>query len=363
MKLSYSGFFNDSSGYGEAARRLVHALKLAGADVRCGEPILSDGGPRVALNDEMREFVNSRHASPDLQVIHAIASDFPAIPRLAHATLGLTCWETTRLPQAMIDGCKSVDKVCVPCEANVNVFAAAGITAGCVPYPTDDGMDMASIPALESMNQPHVFYTVGTRQPRKNFEGTLTAILTATAHLNRDFVAVVVKVGGGPMAIQTAKSDIATLIRDLNLPALPTIHVIGAISDAQMRWLHMKGTCYVTLSRGEGFGLPVLDALSAGREIVSTAWGGVRDLLLAPAGYMRMGIHPIDSKLTPVRQGYPLFSGLQNWAEPDLLQAQSEIRQITATPPVQHVRDLTDYTPARIGHRLLDGITQWISAT
>ncbi len=45
-----------------------------------------------------------------------------------------------------------------------------------------------------------------------------------------------------------------------------------------MAGLHRRGDCLVSLNRGEGFGLPILDAARAGHPVVVTGWGGALDI-------------------------------------------------------------------------------------
>ena len=356
MKLAMSAFFLDETGYGEAARRVVAALCLAGADVRIGS-LLRDGGPQIIPDPWLREFLDSPpHDKPDVHVIHAIGKDFPVVKKLASRVIGLTCWETNRLPDAMIQGCRAVDLVVVPSADNVTAFAAAGIPVTYVPYPIAERIHMDPIPELASLESRHVFYSVGTWQPRKNFEGTLTAILTACVGVNG--IAVILKIGGGPMAIKTATEAVAQIVRELNLPKPgPKIHVLGKLTGAQIQWLHrVAGTCYVSMSRGEGFAIPVLDALDAGRTVVASCWGGHRDLLYDQSAHQRCGVFPIACRATPVRQNYPLFSGTQVWGDPDLCEASRRIRDVVTGKHQQCVRNMSHYEPAAVGRAFLEAI-------
>ncbi len=47
--------------------------------------------------------------------------------------------------------------------------------------------------------------------------------------------------------------------------------------------LHARGDCFVSLSRGEGWGLGAFDAAAAANPVVVTRWGGSLDFL--PPGY------------------------------------------------------------------------------
>jgi hypothetical protein len=363
MKIAYAGHFVDATGYGEAARRMVYAIATAGGDIRPSTVrSFTDRGSQADLSPWMREFLNRPpHAKPDVEILHAIASHFPGIPRSAEKAIGFTCWETSRLSQPMVDGCKSVDHVVVPSVYNQDVFAAAGIRASRIPYPRDFGIDTLPIPALESLKCPHVFYTVASRQARKNLDALIIAFRTATIDLD---TALVIKVGGGAAAARLVAEEADRLVGQMNLPGKEApILVIGPILDTQLRWLHrVKGTCYVSLSRGEGFGLPIQDAITANRAVIAPDWGGGTDLLYSQPSVPRIGVTLIACRPTPVVQDYSLFNALQVWADPDILAAQDAIRAEAMRPtPGVYIRPLPEWEPLAVGQRVLEELPRWIS--
>jgi len=50
-----------------------------------------------------------------------------------------------------------------------------------------------------------------------------------------------------------------------------------ARTDEEIRELYVKSDCFVLPSRGEGFGLPVLEAMATGMPVITTDFGGVWD--------------------------------------------------------------------------------------
>ena len=44
-------------------------------------------------------------------------------------------------------------------------------------------------------------------------------------------------------------------------------------------YTHPKASCFVSLTRGEGFGLPLLEAAASGLPIIATEWSGHLDFL------------------------------------------------------------------------------------
>lgn len=353
MRISYSGHFLDPSGYGAAARRMVSALELAGADVRIGVN-LSDQSRPIRPDAHIAAFFarGPHETQADVHIVHTLGHKFPeVIPRVsAYYAVGMTCWETSHLPAPMIQGCSAVQLVLVPCVDNVQVFRAAGLKTALVPYPVGPNIYAEPIPALAAVKSTHTLYTVAAWQPRKNLQGTLVAMLTATA--DRDDVSIILKVSGGPMVQSSVETAVLQLRAALKLPGRPDIHVIGRITEEQMYWLHQMASCYVSLSHGEGFGIPALDALAAGRTLILSNHGGYRDLL-HPHGRIRCGAYGVSCRLTPVVQDYPLFDGTQLWGDPDLYEAQRTIRDVLVGRRQTCVRDLSMYAPAYVGKQLL----------
>ena len=67
--------------------------------------------------------------------------------------------------------------------------------------------------------------------------------------------------------------------KDWNLPNVYLLH--GALSDDEMNKLynHPKVKCFVSLTHGEGFGRPLLEATMTGLPVVASAWSGHVDFL------------------------------------------------------------------------------------
>jgi ADP-heptose:LPS heptosyltransferase/glycosyltransferase involved in cell wall biosynthesis len=80
----------------------------------------------------------------------------------------------------------------------------------------------------------------------------------------------------------------------------PTIQVIhGKLSDAEMAGLykHPQVKALVSLTHGEGFGLPLLEAAACGLPVLATAWSGQLDFLCIDG---RKRFVPIDFDLAEI---------------------------------------------------------------
>lgn len=93
----------------------------------------------------------------------------------------------------------------------------------------------------------------------------------------RDDVVLVLKDfgAGGPYGVQPIEERIARLARD---PLAPAIHRLsGPLPDRDMPGLYTACDCLVHPFRGEGYALPVAEAMASGLAVVATGGGAVDD--------------------------------------------------------------------------------------
>ena len=134
MKIAFTGFFKDESGYGESARRLLGALHEVGAEVAPGM-VLSNGAAEISSEEmplELQGFLEHPGflaEAPDVHLMYVAANEFPILRVPGQRSAGLTCWETDLLHVAYVAGCADLDCVIVPSRLNAEVFRNAGIEA------------------------------------------------------------------------------------------------------------------------------------------------------------------------------------------------------------------------------------------
>ena len=357
--IAISGFFADPTGYGEHARRAILALQAAGADVCVGHS-LSDGGTPissqssiVARQTGLSEFLKNQKRPFDEHLVVAAACDFPVLVKAKGRQVGWTAWETDRLFPSCLSGASTVERLIVPSDQNHAVWLDAGIDTAIIHLPTVDVPIEADAGLLDVKPSTFIFYSMLTWQERKNPKGLLVSYLTAFT--GYDDVLLILKVGGGAESQAKAERDLAELLVALNIPNPPHVRVISdrGWSEIQMWSLHLRGDCFVTMTRGEGFGLPVLDAMTAGSRIISSGWGGHTDMLVGPIpGASPYGITIVPTRLTPVVQPYAYFTGHQSWGDPDLIAARVAMQRVVEEPRGKIGYDLSDYDPKRIGSAL-----------
>jgi glycosyltransferase involved in cell wall biosynthesis len=112
---------------------------------------------------------------------------------------------------------------------------------------------------------------VGTIEPRKNVPLVVETARRLRARGYRDPITIVGKPGWGGY-------DVASAIADL-----PGVRYRGYVSDVALRGLYRRAAIFLYPSAAEGFGLPVLEAMSQGALPLISADPALREVVRDPA--------------------------------------------------------------------------------
>jgi glycosyltransferase involved in cell wall biosynthesis len=84
----------------------------------------------------------------------------------------------------------------------------------------------------------------------------------------------------GGEEFQRIKSDIKRWKYEMGLKSYPRVLLLTKMLKREdiMR-LHLTGDCFVSAHRGEGWGIPQVEAMVLGKPIISTNLGGVHEML------------------------------------------------------------------------------------
>ena len=91
--------------------------------------------------------------------------------------------------------------------------------------------------------------------------------------------------------------------------------ILDNLSNNEVLALHSFGDCYVSLNKGEGFGLTIFDAYNLGKKVITTGYGGQVDYL--GKNYTGLVNFKIN-KVTGMEKFSTNYSSDQEWAYPDL---------------------------------------------
>jgi glycosyltransferase involved in cell wall biosynthesis len=152
---------------------------------------------------------------------------------------------------------------------------------------------------------------------RKNISFTLKWLLEQFQN-NKD-VGVVIKTNFGRQTKadkQNTLKVLSQLLLECRKGPFPKVYLLhGQMSDQELVGLytHPKIKALVNLTRGEGFGLPILEAATCGLPVLTTGWSGHTDFL-NQGRYMKVDYNMIEIHETRVDE--QIWMKGSRWANP-----------------------------------------------
>ncbi|MCP3934535.1 MAG: glycosyltransferase family 4 protein [Actinomycetia bacterium] len=309
-----------------------------------------------------------RPVDPTAQMLHVVPEMWHN--RLAEGipTLGITVWETDRLPAEWPDIINATDGVIVPSEFNAQVFADSGISCPIhvVPHIAPSSCQTITDRQMEEFRRVHgiptghtVVYFLEAWTVRKGPWRNLRAFLDAFDGI--DGITLVVKSDelGQRSAIDIASypvvDQVEAIVERYTRPP-PVVVIAGDVASRTIEVLHAVGDVYLSLTHGEGWGLGVFEAAAASNPVITTGWGAVTDFL----GVDWPGL--VDFELVPVvhARDHRSYGIDQRWASPSHDHAVDLLRATVADLPSQrasigtvahHLQ--TSYTEGVVGPLLI----------
>lgn len=125
---------------------------------------------------------------------------------------------------------------------------------------TDEMSEQAD--QVEKLSSGEFWLSVGTLEPRKN----LRRLLQAYANLRHEGLTdLPLAMAGGKGWLEEGLGDYIASLGIQN-----DVHLLGYVSDARLRWLYRHCFAFVYPSLFEGFGIPVLEAMSLGAAVITS---------------------------------------------------------------------------------------------
>jgi glycosyltransferase involved in cell wall biosynthesis len=281
-----------------------------------------------------------------------------------------TMFETDTTPEHWLDALNAADAVWVPTEFQRQIFLKDGVnsTIYVVPEPVDVdffkparrlnywlptavddvrfGLDAGEVafssePAakeklvvkrattkaeLDLLGEEFRFLTVGKWEQRKGFQYLLEAYLTEFSADENVVLHMLTHQFHNDSVKQTMTEKVQEVVQGLNLAldveSLPAVRVIQqAINVNEMPNLYSSVDTLVSASRGEGWGRPLVEAMSCELPVIATFWSG-------PSGFMtEENSYPLRHTALDLVDNLEMYGAKENFHR-------------WATPDVQHLRQL-----------------------
>jgi glycosyltransferase involved in cell wall biosynthesis len=276
----------------------VRPLYLYGAD---HDEVLAAGG----IHPRIRELQAAPLGLDVPQVVYAPGDRFSK--NSGAYRVGFTMLEVDRLPPAWVEQANQMDEVWTPTAWGAEVFASSGVgrPIQVVPLGVDTARFRPGLPR-EHLAERIVFVSVFEWGVRKGWDVLLRAY--RAAFRATDLVVLVLKVDHRAPGENPAR-EIARMLPE---PSPPVALLYNrSLSLAQLAELYQGADCFVLPTRGEGWGMPVLEAMACGVPAIATAWSGPAAFVDETNGYPLpvSGLVPADAEGRYTRGA--------RWAEPD----------------------------------------------
>lgn len=329
-----------ASGYASEARMFVQALDEAQLEpgLVWPEPTRDEIAMAFATERLLRRCEQRRpQAGTSVAVWHRQPVHATAFDAFA-ARACRTMWETDTLPSDWPWLLNGYDRVWVPTQFNLETFAAAGVDEGrlrVLPGTVDFGLYRPDGPRRPLPGcRGFTFLSLFDFQERKGWRPLLEAY--ARGFDADDDVTLVLKIETIFADAATVRAQIDAHLAGLGLPSHRLPHIVllhDRLSDAEMPSLFRACDAYVSPTRGEGWGRPLMEALACGLPVIASRWSGQLAFLDDSNAWL------VDGGLVPVPDDVdiPVFRG-GRWFDPDIDALIAAMREVAGAPIAARAR-------------------------
>ena len=237
--------------------------------------------------------------------------------------VGITMFETDRLPHGWAEACNIMDEIWVPSTFNLSTFKRAGVRPELlqvIPFGLDaERCDPVRIAPLPITGQSgFTFLSVFQWNLRKGWDILLRAYLQAFS-VNDD-VCLTIRAYPDAVKLPAIRERVRNYVIELGYDPEHIPHIIvidDFISDEQMPGLYRSADCFVLPTRGEGWGIPYMEAMASGLPTIATNWSSHLDFMNERNSYL-IRIDGMENVPLEQMQENPFYTPDQQWAAPSV---------------------------------------------
>jgi glycosyltransferase involved in cell wall biosynthesis len=326
--ILFRGPVKTRSGYGSHSRDLLEALyQMNLFDIKI-DSCMWGNTPMTALesNNIFHKWIEGNIVSkfdglPDIYIQVTVPNEFK---RFGKFNIGITAGiETTVAPKDWVDGCNQMDLIIATSNFSKDVLLSTSynevnkntnelIKQHRIEKPTEvlfEGVDTSIFNDVINkdfkldIKENFAYLFVGhwlkgnIGQDRKDI-GMLIKCFVESFKDGRDMPALVLKTSSSNFSVKEREifiKKIKDIVSDIKNP--PSIYLLfGDLTNKEMNDLynHPKIKSMISITKGEGFGRPLLEFTMSGKPVIASNWSGHKDFLPTDKAIM------IGGKLTDV---------------------------------------------------------------
>jgi len=363
------------SGYGVHSRQIFKWL-ISREDLQVKTQVVPWGETNWWLNEEyengligevFKRSANNNDTAYDISFQVQLPNEWD--PNLAKFNLGVSAVvETDKCNPAWIDACNKMDAVIVPTAHVKNTLENTGeikVPLLVIPESYIESIDEDPDPLGLDISTNFNFLLVGqiTGNNPENDRKNLFYTIKWMCDVFKDDpdVGIILKTNSGTGSKIDRKVTtrlITQLTQEARQGKFPKLYLVhGNLKSEEIAQLYREPSikCLVSLTRGEGFGLPLLEAAASRIPIIATRWSGHLDFLklgkFISVDYRLVDIHEsrVDNRI---------FMPGSKWAEAnegDFKRRISKFRKSSAIP-TQWAQELSENIRSNFSHRAISKI-------
>lgn len=281
--LTVRGPFRGPTGYDQTVRGFARELHRLGVALEMRD-IPDWCATQLATEQQDPLFASLERPREDSQTALQFCLPLSTLLYPGKLNVNFTAFETTRVPSRWVEWNRRHDLVIVPTESSKIAWVNSGMpahrvrvcqqgvdpsmfsgTAAPWPFQLEDGSPISCFRTR--------FLSVAAFGARKNTLGLLRAWMDATSP--SDDAALVIKLGCyGDGAKELFMRQLDLLQRRLGRTlahAAPVAIVHGVVGEAEMPRIYTAATHYISLSFGEGWDYPMVEAAASGLKLIAPA--------------------------------------------------------------------------------------------
>ncbi|MER3396180.1 MAG: glycosyl transferase [Acidimicrobiia bacterium] len=306
LSVVWSSTLHLPVGYATATRNIIKKLWAEGVYVNYHSLYSDHSEPNTGdpLLDDVRRI--PRRAG-SLWVAAGPADLWKRVP--SEFRVGYTMLEVDGIPREWVDAANRAVEVWVPSQFNVETFESSGVKRPIhkIPLGVDTDYFHPAITPYKKF-QRFTFLSLFEWGERKGPEILIKAF-NEEFSLSDDVVLVIACTNWDP-AVNIRASIERLELRKKRAPII--VYVNPQLEGYQMGTLYRAADIFVLPTKGEGFGLPILEAMACGVPPIATNWSGHTEFFDESVGYP-IEVQCMESAVAKC----PYYEGFR-WALPNL---------------------------------------------